>query len=258
MLSTGISNSATKMSTRTPQHTDISAKPSSTSPTKTDKTPAITTTKAHATSAILKTTAKSTSTPKTTEKKTTTTTAKPLPTTLASLDPPTEKEGFLYLKFRIVRIFIQDYKDKTSSAYKALERNVTTELNRGYKYVFQNTFLRAVIIIFWPGSVGVTSLLIFQNQSVVPNITDIEDSLKQTINQSIVNLNVITSSISADPRNDTTSTTTQSLTTATTTMASSQFATAITSASSVARSRNIEVVTFLLLCNLTKFLLIEL
>ncbi|XP_043105934.1 uncharacterized protein LOC122352554 [Puntigrus tetrazona] len=234
----------------------MSAKPSSTSPPKTYKAPAITTTKANATSAILKTAAKSTSTPKTTERRTTTT--KPPPTTLASLDPPTEKEGYLYLKFRIVRIFIPDYNDKSTSAYKALERNVTTELNRGYRYVFPTIFLRVFIIEFWPGSVGVTSQLIFQNQSVVPNITDVVDSLKDTINEYIVNLNVITSSISAYPRNETTSATTPSVTTGATTMESSQFATTISSASSVAQSRNNEMVNFFLLCILVKFFLIEL
>lgn len=54
-----------------------------------------------------------------------------------------------------------------------------------------------LLFLIRPGSVGVTSQLIFQNQSVVPNITDVADSLKQTINESIVYLNVITSSIYA-------------------------------------------------------------
>lgn len=56
----------------------------------------------------------------------------------------------------------------------------------------ENTFF-----IVRPGSVGVTSQLIFQNQSVVPNITDVVESLKQGLNESIIFLNVITSSISA-------------------------------------------------------------
>jgi len=45
--------------------------------------------------------------------------------------------------------------------------------------------------------VGVTSQLIFKNQSVVPNITDTLDTLTQGLDEYIIFLNVIISSISA-------------------------------------------------------------
>ena len=44
---------------------------------------------------------------------------------------------------------------------------------------------------------GVTANLIFHNESVVPNITSAEDSLKTALNESLVFLNVITGSIVA-------------------------------------------------------------
>ncbi|KAI4880207.1 hypothetical protein NFI96_020535 [Prochilodus magdalenae] len=105
----------------------------------------------------------------------------------------------------MIRIFIPAYRDPSSTEYQILAHNVTTELNRGYKLMYPLTFQRIIIISFWqvpskiflPGSVGVTTQLIFINQTVVPNITDTEQSLKTAISKANVFLDVIPSSIQA-------------------------------------------------------------
>ena len=52
-------------------------------------------------------------------------------------------------------------------------------------------------LIIRSGSVGVTTNLIFTSQSVAPNVTNVEDSLKKSINTFQVFLDVITGSIKA-------------------------------------------------------------
>ncbi|XP_057187768.1 uncharacterized protein LOC130553046 [Triplophysa rosa] len=217
---------------------------------------AVKTTKSNTTGTALKTTAKTTTrSTSTTKAKHLTTTPVTKTTTSAPLNPPTAKEGFIFVTFRIMRIFIQDYYDKTSSAYKILERNITTELNRGYKNKYPQTFLRCIIISVWPGSVGLTTQLIFQNQSVVPNITNVKESLSDTVNASIVYLDIIPSSIVAYHQSLVTTTIAPKITTP---LTSSQPSTRVTSGSAMARSRPTDVVIFLLPITLINFFLLEL
>ncbi|XP_030643715.1 myb-like protein M [Chanos chanos] len=134
-------------------------------------------------------------------------------------------------------------------------------LNRGYRRIYPLTFLRCIVIRFWPGSVGVDTQLIFRNQTVVPNITDTTDSLRQAINESTVFLNIIPSSITAEERNLTSATsspqmtTTAAPTTVSATTASSSAS--ATTASSSARTRPEGVVTFLLPLILIYFMMTE-
>ncbi|KAL7855625.1 hypothetical protein AOLI_G00192290 [Acnodon oligacanthus] len=107
----------------------------------------------------------------------------------------------------MVRVFITEYYDPSSTEFEILAKNVTTELNRGYKLMYPLIFRRAIVISFWPGSVGATTQLIFDNQTVVPNITDTEQSLKTAINESVVFLDVIPYSIKVDLQNVTATTT---------------------------------------------------
>ena len=53
------------------------------------------------------------------------------------------------------------------------------------------------LCLYREGSVGTDLDLIFVNQSVVPNITSTEDSLKIALDTSIVFLNIVPSSIKA-------------------------------------------------------------
>lgn len=71
--------------------------------------------------------------------------------------------------------------------------NTTTNNNNNF-YCISHQFCS---LIFRSGSVGVTTKLIFANQSVVPQIRNIEESLKTSINTSTVFLDVITDSIKA-------------------------------------------------------------
>ncbi|KAL4640573.1 mucin-5AC-like [Arapaima gigas] len=120
-------------------------------------------------------------------------------------------------------------RDKASQEYKDTERNVTIELNHGYSRVYPLTYLRCSILEFWNGSVGVTSNLIFVNQSVVPNVTNAVQSLKNSLNDSIVFLDIIPSSIDADVPNTTTSSPTTT-TTATTRLPTTSSPTTTTTA----------------------------
>ncbi|KAL7841679.1 hypothetical protein SRHO_G00253700 [Serrasalmus rhombeus] len=215
----------------------------------------------------ISTTSKATTKPLTT---TTSTTKITVPTTTVSNEPPNENEGYLFLRFRIIRVFIPQYYDPSSTEYKILEKNVTTELNRGYKLMYPLIFRRTILISFWPGSVGVTTQLIFDNQTVVPNLTNTEQSLRVAINESAVFLDIIPSSIEADLQivNATTTnaqsstatsaatTTTSKQTTTRTASQTSQTANT-TSNSATARNRPKEVVTFLLPFILIYFLLTE-
>ncbi|KAL6466595.1 hypothetical protein MHYP_G00243990 [Metynnis hypsauchen] len=200
-------------------------------------------------------------------------------TSITEISAPTEQAtslqtrtfaGISTFQERIVRVFIAQYYDPSSTEYGILAKNVTTELDRGYKVMYPLIFRRAILISFWPGSVGVTTQLIFDNQTVVPNITDTEQSLKTAINESVVFLDVIPSSIKADLQivnatttNAESSTTTSAATTTTskqtTTRTSSQTSQTVntTSNSATARNRPKEVVTFLLPIILIYFLLTE-
>lgn len=46
-----------------------------------------------------------------------------------------------------------------------------------------------------PGSVGVTTQLIFENDTVVPDETDIKEALTEILDTSLIYLNIIRSSI---------------------------------------------------------------
>lgn len=73
------------------------------------------------------------------------------------------------------------------------DTNTTTNNNNNF-YCISHQFCS---LIFRSGSVGVTTNLIFTSQSVVPNVTNVEDSLKTSINTLTVFLDVITGSIKA-------------------------------------------------------------
>ncbi|KAI4902628.1 hypothetical protein NFI96_006803 [Prochilodus magdalenae] len=111
--------------------------------------------------------------------------------------PARTGEGVIVLQVRIQRVFIPAYNDPSSMEYKTLTSNITAELDRGYKELFPLAFLRCYILKLWAGSVGVDTQLIFKNETVLPNITLVAESLKSAVNGSKVFLNIIPSSITA-------------------------------------------------------------
>ncbi|KAG5848301.1 hypothetical protein ANANG_G00097040 [Anguilla anguilla] len=163
-----------------------------------------------ATTATTRRTTTTATTTKTTVNPTTTSSTVPpvppatAPATAASTDPPI-KEGVLLLSFRLFRGFTPQLQDQSSSAFLVLARNVTTELNRGYRRAFPLTFLRSIVIAFRRGpsfirvdTTRVETKLIFKNQSVVPNITIAVKTLVQALENAVVFLNIIPGTINAE------------------------------------------------------------
>ncbi|KAL7845144.1 hypothetical protein AOLI_G00233360 [Acnodon oligacanthus] len=111
--------------------------------------------------------------------------------------PAKAGEGVIILQLRIQRVFIPAYNDPSSTEYKNLVRNITAELDRGYRERFPLTFLRCCVLRLWAGSVGVDTQLIFQNETVLPNVTVVAESLKSAINDYKVFLDIIPSSVTA-------------------------------------------------------------
>ncbi|XP_042609772.1 uncharacterized protein LOC122142761 [Cyprinus carpio] len=116
-------------------------------------------------------------------------------------------EGFVILHILLQMQYIDAYNNPASMEYQILSRNITIELNRIYREIYGTRFLRCYVIRLWPGSVGVDTELIFKNQTVLPNATSIEESLKTAIAESKVFLGVIPSSITVVEQQYTTSTT---------------------------------------------------
>ncbi|KAL6482464.1 hypothetical protein MHYP_G00105440 [Metynnis hypsauchen] len=147
--------------------------------------------------------------------------------------PAKAGEGVIILQLRIQRVFIPAYNDPSSTEYKILVSNITAELDRGYREQFPLTFLRCYVLRLWAGSVGVDTQLIFQNETVLPNVTVVAESLKSAINVSKVFLDIIPSSVTAvnvlkttlDTNATTTTTTTVTTTTTTVTTLHTQMQT---------------------------------
>ncbi|XP_039537983.1 uncharacterized protein LOC120486186 [Pimephales promelas] len=126
-------------------------------------------------------------------------------------------EGFVILQIRLEITYIEAFNNPASTEYQTLSLNITIELNRVYQEIFGTTFLRCYVKRFWPGSVGVDTELIFKNQTVVPNATKIQETLKTAITESKVFIfSVIPSSISVVEQQDSTLTTRQTQRTQTT------------------------------------------
>ncbi|XP_076839272.1 uncharacterized protein LOC143484441 [Brachyhypopomus gauderio] len=124
--------------------------------------------------------------------------------------PAKPQEGVLILEFRIQRVFIPAYNDPSSAQYKNLALNITTQLITFYKVKFPLTFRRCYVLRFWMGSVGVDTQLIFNNDSVVPNVTTVAESLDSAINKSEIFLNIVPNSIVVTSNIESTTTTTSS------------------------------------------------
>ncbi|KAI4872504.1 hypothetical protein NFI96_028426, partial [Prochilodus magdalenae] len=122
----------------------------------------------------------------------------PMPTYCAGTVVPTAAgEGIIILQFHIQQEFIPAYSNSSSDEYITLVNKITAELERLYKQLFPLTFLRCYVTRLWNGSVGVDSQLIFTNETVLPNLTAVTDSLQSAVNYSTVSLNINPSSISA-------------------------------------------------------------
>ncbi|KAL7851909.1 hypothetical protein SRHO_G00176940, partial [Serrasalmus rhombeus] len=160
--------------------------------------------------------------------------------TTAMAVPAKAGEGVIILQFRIQRVFIPAYNNPSSTEYKILVSNITAELDRGYREQFPLTFLRCYVLRLWAGSVGVDTQLIFQNETVLPNVTVVAESLKSAINGSKVFLDIILSSVTAvnipSTTLDTNATTTTTVTTLHTQMQTSHNITSETLSSSMATS----------------------
>ncbi|XP_036789382.1 UV excision repair protein RAD23 homolog [Oncorhynchus mykiss] len=101
------------------------------------------------------------------------------------------------LGFRMFRAFQSDYTDSTTTAYQELAENVTTEVNHGYKRIYPLTYVRCRIIQFTSGSIIVNMTLIFKNQTVVPNVTSVEQGLNDSLSHGNTFLDIDTTSITA-------------------------------------------------------------
>ncbi|KAJ8362156.1 hypothetical protein AAFF_G00392790 [Aldrovandia affinis] len=173
-------------------------------------------------------------------------------------------------------VFSQDLLDSTTPAFKILALNITTELNRGYRRIFPDIFLRCIVILFRPGApfnvrafrverTEVETNLIFRNRTVVPNVTNTVDTLMQALNDSVVFLDILPSSINAvtvttpTTATNTTATNTTTTTITTTTMSTTTTTTTSTTTTSSATATNRPqiVITFLFPLSLVVFFLLS-
>ncbi|CAB1328158.1 unnamed protein product, partial [Coregonus sp. 'balchen'] len=183
---TSTTAATTTMATAASTTTTASAMTTTAKPTST--TAAFTTTTAAPTT---------TTVAQTTTKITPTTNTAAATTTIDSTAAPTADEGSLGLGFRMIRTFLSDYSDSSTTAYQELAANVTTEVNRGYKIIYPLTYLRCRIMKFASGSIIVNITLIFKNQTVVPNATSAEQGLTDSLSHGNTFLNIDPTSITA-------------------------------------------------------------
>uniref|UniRef100_W5MI60 SEA domain-containing protein n=1 Tax=Lepisosteus oculatus TaxID=7918 RepID=W5MI60_LEPOC len=118
-------------------------------------------------------------------------------TTMTTIITTSERNGIILLTFRMIRDFQDELNNSSSAKYKQLAQNVSGEVSTLYKKKYPLTFLRCEVKRFWSGSVGVDVDLIFRNETVVPNITNVISDLQISEAQSETFLNIIPSSINA-------------------------------------------------------------
>ncbi|XP_061081316.1 uncharacterized protein LOC133115424 isoform X1 [Conger conger] len=176
------------------------------------------------TAALTKMTAPTTSaapTTTTTTAASTTTTIVLTTTTAASTGPPLGNEGVQNLFFRIIRPFVDELLNPSSPEFQDLARLIVTQLNRAYRRRYPRTYRRCRVrglrrgrplstVVNRMDTILVDTELIFVNQSVVANVTEIETALQEAIDDSTVDLNIIPSSINAAATNTSTPATTSS------------------------------------------------
>ncbi|CAL8273818.1 unnamed protein product [Gadus morhua 'NCC'] len=118
------------------------------------------------------------------------------PTTPDSTQPPTAGEGTSSLTFSLRRTFESSMSDPTSTAYQSLAKEVTREVNKGYRAIFPLTYSRCVIRSFSNGSIRVAMSMVYHNKTVVPTGMLVEEALRDVIISGIIDLNVNVSTIS--------------------------------------------------------------
>uniref|UniRef100_W5LVV9 SEA domain-containing protein n=1 Tax=Lepisosteus oculatus TaxID=7918 RepID=W5LVV9_LEPOC len=114
-----------------------------------------------------------------------------------SSPPPPISRPIVVLQFSLNQDFNEDLKNKTSEAFQSLAKNITTQLDTVYRNKFGDAFNRTEITDFRSGSVIVDSTLIFNNLTVVPNTSEVTNTLKAAANTSGFSLPVNTSTIVA-------------------------------------------------------------
>uniref|UniRef100_W5LVY4 SEA domain-containing protein n=1 Tax=Lepisosteus oculatus TaxID=7918 RepID=W5LVY4_LEPOC len=110
---------------------------------------------------------------------------------------PASPRPIVVLQFSLNQDFNEDLKNKTSEAFQSLAKNITTQLDTVYRNKFGDAFNRTEITDFRSGSVIVDSTLIFNNLTVVPNTSEVTNTLKAAANTSGFSLPVNTSTIVA-------------------------------------------------------------
>ncbi|XP_066574614.1 mucin-7 [Amia ocellicauda] len=130
-------------------------------------------------------------------------------------------EGIVSMKITIKRTFTSSLKDPTSPSYKALEANVSGELNPFYAKIYP-AFRHIQILNFTNGSIDVDFNLVFDNVSSVPIINSTSNNLQSGLRDSQVFLDVDPATVidtRAEPTTAAPTTTTTAAPTTTTTAA---------------------------------------
>ncbi|CDQ68979.1 unnamed protein product [Oncorhynchus mykiss] len=97
----------------------------------------------------------------------------------------------------MIRAFLNEYSDSSTSAYQELAANVTKEVGRVYKKVHPLTYLRCRVIQFTNGSIIAKLALIFKNSTVVPSASTVRQEFIDAVYQDNTILNVDATSITA-------------------------------------------------------------
>ncbi|XP_027872855.1 mucin-5AC-like isoform X3 [Xiphophorus couchianus] len=126
-----------------------------------------------------------------------TTTTTTLATTMTTTPAPPLKPK-LKLEFKVQEKFTQELSKKESPEYKTLEKRVTVELDGVYNEKYGSKYNRSVINGFREGSIVVDSELVFNNETALPNTSDVVETLKNASSSPGFNFTVNITSIVAE------------------------------------------------------------
>uniref|UniRef100_A0A096LSF4 SEA domain-containing protein n=1 Tax=Poecilia formosa TaxID=48698 RepID=A0A096LSF4_POEFO len=139
-----------------------------------------------------------TSPPTTPSTKPTTTTATTTPATTTTTTPAPPPRPKVKLEFKVQQEFKQELTNKESKEFKDLAKNVTSALDGVYSNRFGPIFNRTVIKEFRQGSIVVDSELVFNNETALPNTSDVVETLRNASASPGFNFTVNATSIAAE------------------------------------------------------------
>uniref|UniRef100_A0A096M9N2 SEA domain-containing protein n=1 Tax=Poecilia formosa TaxID=48698 RepID=A0A096M9N2_POEFO len=169
----------------------------STSPAANITSPSFSATSPSTVSPVSETSAPTIATSPTTLPTTTTTTTLATTTTTTTTPAPPPKP-ILRLQFKVQETFKPALTNKESPEFKTLEKRVTVELDGVYSNRFGPIFNRTVIKEFRQGSIVVDSELVFNNETALPNTSDVVETLRNASASPGFNFTVNATSIAAE------------------------------------------------------------